>query len=277
MQSTWKTMEYLYYLGIFILLLKLSESASIDISSTTERSASKERPSVKQTLDECNTSFSWMCLKIEFVRILEHLTEREELRLLNGISLVKDPEVKEIKTSELMADVARSYPNDPNARINGFIVNKINNFLQTHYLRFKLIDDKTVLQARSMVETGRGGKFGKKGGLEYILAAGLMMKGTLLAIGMGGIALMAGKALMAGLMALTLSAVLGLKNIAGGGGGKSHTYEIVTKPIYTSSHTHSGGHDDHAAHMGHSASGYGGYGRSLKLNLPASLKETKVH
>ncbi|XP_075144504.1 DUF1676 domain-containing protein Osi16 [Haematobia irritans] len=275
MQSTWKTLEYLYYLFIFILLLKLSESATIDTMTGTERSMNKERPSVKQTLEECNTSFSWMCLKIEFVRILETLTEREELRLLNGISLVKDPEAKEIKTSELMADVARSYPNDPNARINGFIVNKINNFLQTHYLRFKLIDEKTVQQARSFVETGRAGKLGKKGGMEYLLAAGLMMKGTMLALGMGGIALMAGKALMAGLMALTLSAVLGLKNLAGGG-GKSHTYEIVTKPIYTSSHTHSGGHDDHMGHMGHSASGYGGYGRSLKLNLPASVKDPKV-
>lgn len=97
-------MEYLVYLGIFILLLKFSESATIDISTTTERSArADDRPSVKRTLEECNTSFSWMCLKIEFVKILEHLTEREELRLLNGISLVKDPEIKEIKTSELMA------------------------------------------------------------------------------------------------------------------------------------------------------------------------------
>ncbi|XP_005176898.1 uncharacterized protein LOC101890984 [Musca domestica] len=277
MQSSWKTLEYLFYLGIFILLLKFSESASIDVETTTERSSNENRPSVKQTLEECNTSFSWICLKIEFVKILEYLTEREELRLLNGISLVKDPEAKEIKTSELMADVARSYPNDPNARINGFIVNKINNFLQTHYLRFKLIDDKTVMQARSLVETGRKDKFGKKGGMEMLLAAGLMMKGTLMAMGMGGIALMAGKALMAGLMALTLSAVIGLKSLAGGG-GKSHTYEIVTKPIYTSSHSHSGGHDDgHIGHVGHSGSGYAGYGRSLNLNLPASLKENKVH
>lgn len=92
-----------------------------------------------------------------------------------------------------------------------------------------------------------------------------------MAMGMGGVALIAGKALMTALMALTLAAVVGIKALAGG--GKSHTYEIVTKPIYTSSHTHSVSHDDggHGGHMGHSGSGYGGYARSL--NLPKSLRK----
>ncbi|XP_037815219.1 uncharacterized protein LOC119605938 [Lucilia sericata] len=301
--QTCKTLEYLFYLALFVLYFKLAESASIDtinisttsitspsakdVLTTTARSMTN-RGSVrnveggsklKRTLEECNSSFSWMCLKLEFVRILERLTEREELRLLNGISVVKDPEAKEIKTSELMAEVARSYPNDPDARLNGYIINKVNNFLQTHYLRFKLIDDHTIEEARSLVETGRKDKFGKKGGMEALIAAGLMMKGTLMAMGMGGIALIAGKALMTALMALTLAAVVGLKSLAGGG-GKSHTYEIVTKPIYTSSHSHSVSHEDggHGGHMGHSGSGYGGYARSLNLSLPKSLRASaKVH
>ncbi|KAM7361908.1 DUF1676 domain-containing protein Osi16 [Cochliomyia hominivorax] len=290
--QTWRTLEYLIYLVIFLLYIKLSESASIDTSetsaadilSTTERSlkdsGTEEKmggtSKLKRKLEECNNTFSWMCLKLELVGLLEHLTEREELRLLNGISVVKDPQAKEIKTSELMAEVARSYPNNPDARLNGYIINKINNFLRTHYLRFKLIDDHTIEEARSLVETGRKDKFGKKGGMEALIAAGLMMKGTLMAMGMGGIALIAGKALMTALMALTLAAVVGLKGLAGG--GKSHTYEIVTKPIYTSSHTHSVSHDDgHGGHgMGHSGSGYGGYARSLNLNLPKSLRGSKT-
>lgn len=74
-------------------------------------------------------------------------------------------------------DVARSYPNDPNSRLNGYILNKMSNFLQTHYLRFKLIDSETMTEANAAVETGRKGKFGKKGGLEALIAAALMMKG----------------------------------------------------------------------------------------------------
>lgn len=91
---------------------------------------------------------------------------------------------------------------------------------------------------------------------------------------MGAIALIAGKALLAALMALTLSTVLGLKSLAGHGGGKSTTYEIVAKPIYTTSHSHSVGHDDahHNGHFGHGASGFGVYSRSINVQAPNQLK-----
>uniref|UniRef100_T1GAX9 Uncharacterized protein n=1 Tax=Megaselia scalaris TaxID=36166 RepID=T1GAX9_MEGSC len=74
--------------------------------------------------------------------------------------------------------------------------------------------------------------------METLLAAGMMMKGMLMAVGMGAIAIMAGKALMTGILALALSSIIGLKSLASSG-GKSTTYEIVAKPIYTNSHTHS--------------------------------------
>lgn len=112
-------------------------------------------------------------------------------------------------------------------------------------------------------ETGRkGGKFGKKGGMETILAAGMMMKGMLMAIGMGAIAIMAGKALMTGILALALSAIIGVKSLASGG-GKSTTYEIVAKPVYSSSHSHSVSHEDHGHHTPYN--GYGNYARSMIL------------
>lgn len=82
-----------------------------------------------------------------------------------------------ICSHSLAAEVARSYPNDPNSRLNGYILNKLSSFLHTHFLRFKLIDSETMTEARSAVETGRKGKFGKKGGMEALIAAGLMMKG----------------------------------------------------------------------------------------------------
>lgn len=88
------------------------------------------------------------------------------------------------------------------------------------------------------------------------MAGLLMMKGTLGAMGFGALALIAGKALMTGLLALMLSAIIGLKSLASHGEKKT-TYEIVSKPVYTSSHTHSS--EEHHGHgFGHS-----GYGRSL--------------
>lgn len=55
-------------------------------------------------LNECETAaFSWMCLKIEFVKIMERLAEQQELKVLPGVSVVKDENATELKTSELMA------------------------------------------------------------------------------------------------------------------------------------------------------------------------------
>lgn len=92
------------------------------------------------------------------------------------------------------------------------------------------------------------------------LAAGLMMmKGTLGALGFGALAMLAGKALMTGLMALMLSAIVGLKSLSSGGDKKT-TYEVISKPVYSNSHTHSS--EEH--HAGHGY-GHSGYGRSLDL------------
>ncbi|XP_017130624.1 uncharacterized protein LOC108148221 [Drosophila elegans] len=271
-----KTLEYLFYLALFAFMCKYAQAASVQSTEAPAVATATLRKPQKAEglLNGCEaSSFSWMCLKIEFVKIMEKLAEQEELNVLPGISVVKDDNATELKTSELMAEVARSYPSDPSTRLNGYIVAKLENLLKTRFLRFRLLDDKSL-------QEGRKHKFGKKGGLEALVAAGVMMKGMLMAMGLGAIALMAGKALMTALMALTLSGVLGLKSLAGG--GKSTTYEIVAKPIYTSSHSHSVTHEDgghgHSAHFaaggggGGTASGfgYGGYARSLKVDQSAN-------
>lgn len=96
----------------------------------------------------------------------------------------------------------------------------------------------------------------KDKGYGGLMAGLMMMKGTLGAVGFGALALLAGKALMTGLMALMLSAIIGLKSLASGGDKKT-TYEIVSKPVYSTSHTHSS-----EEHHGHGY-GHSGYGRSL--------------
>lgn len=65
---------------------------------------------------------------------------------------------------------------------------------------------------------------------------------------------------MAALMALTLSAIVGLKSLSSG--HKSTTYEIIAKPHYTHSNSHSQTVEDHH----HGLGGYHtGYARSINL------------
>lgn len=110
--------------------------------------------------------------------------------------------------------------------------------------------------------------------METLLAAGMMMKGMLMTIGMGAIAIMAGKALMTGILALALSAIVGLKSLASGGGGKSTTYEIVAKPVYSNSHSHSVSHEDHGHHSAYN--GYGNYARSMIVDENDHLKARRA-
>lgn len=54
---------------------------------------------------------------------------------------------------------------------------KLSNYLQSHTLKLKLSDSASLEKLESAFQ-GRKGKIGKKGGLEALLAAAMMMKGN---------------------------------------------------------------------------------------------------
>lgn len=96
---------------------------------------------------------------------------------------------------------------------------------------------------------------------------------------MGGVAALAGKALLTGMMALTMAGIVALKALTSKGDKKT-TYEIISKPVYSHSHSystgHSGGHGGggHGSHEEHGS--YGGYGKRSfpeHFELPDSVKE----
>lgn len=108
---------------------------------------------------------------------------------------------------------------------------------------------------------------------QSILLAGWVTGAMLLALGMKAIAVLAGKALMTALMSLLLSA---LASFRGGGHSepKSTTYEIVTKPVY--SHSHSTAEDVHAAGTQNNPTyrrSIGGSGGLIQHASPSSSEE----
>jgi hypothetical protein len=82
---------------------------------------------------------------------------------------------------------------------------------------------------------------------------------------------------MTGLMALMLSAIIGLKSLTSG--GKHTTYEIVAKPSYSHTNSHSAAHEEvhgggHSGYGGVGGGGVsGGYARALNFQLPAHLNK----
>ncbi|XP_050304353.1 uncharacterized protein LOC126741920 [Anthonomus grandis grandis] len=222
-----------------------------------------DRNEFKRSLSRnCDDSYSLTCLKLDVVSWVDKLSDNEDITVLPGVSLVRENSSVKANNGDLVSEVAREFPDDPNARLDAYMMRKITGFLDNHSVKLNL---GTTEPGDSVGSARKKDKKGD-GGLGMILAAGAMMKGTLMAIALGGIALIAGKALMTGLISLLLSAIVGLKSLSGGGGGHS-TYEVIAKPVYTSSHSHSTSHEGWDGGYG------GGHGRSLEqAPLPMGLQ-----
>ncbi|EFN89943.1 uncharacterized protein LOC105192088 [Harpegnathos saltator] len=254
---------------LVLLLSACTASAEIERRSSRQQMVEEAPENLAPNLNkDCGKSYSATCLKLDVVSFLDKLSEQEDIGILPGVSVIKENGSVDVPTSEVVANLARDFPNDVEKRLNAYLVHKVGSYLNSHSISIKLFDPKTFEAARSFneetlaqlglsgnqnVETGRKKD---KGGSGALMAGLMMMKGTLGAVGFGALALLAGKALMTGLMALMLSAIIGLKSLASGGEKKT-TYEIVSKPVYSSSHTHSS-----EEHHGHGY-GHSGYGRSL--------------
>jgi len=99
---------------------------------------------------------------------------------------------------------------------------------------------------------------------------------ALLPLALGAIALIAGKALLIGKIALVISAIIGLKKLLGSH-QKHVTYEVVSHPHHSSSHVVS--HDD-GGHGGggfsggdYGGGGYGSSGHGWARSLPQDAHE----
>ena len=95
---------------------------------------------------------------------------------------------------------------------------------------------------------------GKKKKLKMLLPLLLLLKlkfAALIPVALGGLALLALKALLIGKLALLLAGLIGLQKLLGNK-HNTQTYEVVAHPHYT----HSSYGDEH---------GHGHYGRSLPL------------
>lgn len=210
---------------------------------------------------DCEKNYSATCLKLDVVGLVDRLSEKESLSVAPGVTVERENGSARANTADLVSELAREFPNDAEARLDAFLMKKVTGYLNSHSIRFKLFEpNQQVVSARKK----------DKGGMGAIMAAILMMKGTLGALGFGALAALAGKALMTGLMALMLSAIVGIKSLASGG-HKQTTYEIVSKPVYSHAHTHSASHEE-VGHHGHYGGGGGGYGRNLDLPIPLSIQ-----
>lgn len=154
--------------SIIILTIIISSCLSLP---TEEKETGKLRDCVHGILNPT-------CLKIGAITLIEKLNKKDEVSLFPGVSLVKEGDSN--KFDIVAADVARSLTGKGDERLDKYLLYHVGNFLDTHSLKFKLLDNGAVEEAvEEGRKTGMGGG-GKKGGMGGIIAMAMMMKGEYL-------------------------------------------------------------------------------------------------
>lgn len=123
----------------------------------------------------CEKKYSVTCLKLDIVSFLERISDQNEYNIVSGVSVVKDADKNITKTAEIIAEVSRIFPTDPNKRLDEFLIMRLNDYLRSHSLRLKLMDKDAAANARALFESRK--KHNKKGHFHSMMAAAMMMKG----------------------------------------------------------------------------------------------------
>ncbi|XP_047513002.1 uncharacterized protein LOC125054900 [Pieris napi] len=219
-------------------------------------------------IGDCLRKESTSCLKYKFFSFVDKMIgQKETFALTDGVTVVRAAD----------APPATGAPRalDP--------VSRLQNYFETHSLRVEvkgsdvidtvssvgraLEDTVSSFDDNDLSEESRGKKKKAAKILGPLIAAVVLKMMALLPLAIGAIALIAGKALLIGKLALVLSAIIGLKKLLSQ--QKHVTYEVVAHPQHSTSHTSSHDYGGATGYGGDTASygsgsGHGsGWGRAL--------------
>lgn len=231
----------------FVCLLVVTSSAlpAEETRGHSRNAVGTDNDLMDSIYSDCLRKDSVSCVKYKLFSFVDKMVgARDTFALTEGVTVVKVPGAEQ-------EGAPRSISGDES--IESLIMSRLQNFLQSHTIKVELKGADIVSAVSS---TGRalenasenifgddeqGEARGKKKKAAKILGPLLMAvalkAAALLPLMLGAIALIAGKALLIGKLALVLSAVIGLKKLLSQ--EKHVTYEVVAHPHHTSSHTSS--------------------------------------
>lgn len=137
----------------FILLVVIGLTSAATTSNDIP-SESKGNSKLK-----CDTSYSLMCLKLDILSLIDKIsTTNTEFNIASGVTLVRENNPNKTQNSKIVSELARAFPDSPEKRLNGFLVAKLQDFIQSYSLKLKLMSDDSsgVFESR---KGGGGGGF----------------------------------------------------------------------------------------------------------------------
>ncbi|XP_014273827.1 uncharacterized protein [Halyomorpha halys] len=176
------------------------------------------------------------CLRLRAVTLLDRALRSGPLVINDYISLAPNavPNVTQPSSEEIEASLPKDAEEKESA-LDEMIADKVTTFISSRSLRLNF-PGQEAQGRKSGGFGGGGGGGGKKGGGMMMMLAFAGMASWLVQMAFAKIALLAGKALLVGKMALLLSAVIGLKKLLGGEEGHD-SHQVVY-----AQEAHHGGH-----------------------------------
>jgi hypothetical protein len=219
---------------------------------------------MKKIYNSCESSEElFKCMKVQALRLTERALKVPTIKITDGLSIVKkngEEEEEEKSRSFVDGNDAMELPSE---QVDSMLVERINKFMDSHQVSVN------VPRLLASSETPRLVEEGRKKMKKYLgpLIAAMALKGGILTMVYHSIAIVAGKALIIGKIALVISAIIGLKKLVTPEGHEKTTYEIVKHPHVQNSHTYSS--SSHGEYDGHENQ----YHRSLGDNVDMLMQD----
>lgn len=243
----------------------------------SRNAVSSESDLMESLYTDCVRKDSVSCVKYKLFSFVDKMIgQKDTFALTEGVTVIRSP------TPDGTDGAPRTFTGDES--IESLVMSRVQNFLQSHTIKvdlkgseivnavsstgraFEDISDNLFGDEANEIQSEARGKKKKAAKIlgPLLLALGLKAA-ALLPLLLGAIALIAGKALLIGKIALVLSAVIGLKKLLSQ--EKHVTYEVVAHPHHSTSHSSSHGEAFSVgsgldAGGGYASSGHGGWGRS---------------
>lgn len=234
--------------------------ASTSVASSPAENAFR---AMKKIYNVCESSEEmFKCMKIQALKLTDRALKLPNIKLTEGLSIVKKDDAPEMDSRSMSLNDFDS-ETVSSAEVDDMIVDRVNKFMDSHQISVNVPRLLTSSEAPRLVEEGR--KKMKKYMGPFIAA--LALKGGILTMVYHSIAIVAGKALIIGKIALVISAIIGLKKLVTPEGHEKTTYEIVKHPHVQNSHTYSS--SSHGDFEGHENQ----YHRSLGDNVDMLMQD----
>ncbi|KAL0105062.1 hypothetical protein PUN28_016594 [Cardiocondyla obscurior] len=262
----------------FVTLLWVSAALTATLAlPTNDKVSGSENDMVSSLYTDCLKKESISCLKYKvFTYVDKMLADKEDITLSEGITVVKTANAegegapRSIESSDL----------------DTLLFDRLGRFLRTHSVKVDLKGSDILGAIESAGRSfedfsdnaveSRGKKKKAQKILGPLMMAMALKAAALLPLALGAIAMIAGKALLVGKIALVISAIIGLKKLLGSQ-QKHVTYEVVSHPHHGSSHV---SHEEHGGYGGGGgggggdfSGGYGSSGHGWARSLPQDAHE----